>query len=241
MKYAIVTGGTKGIGKAIAISLLKEDYFVLLNYSNDDDIANKTYDELNSAFPSRLKLIKSDLSKPDSILSFCMQVKEITSSINVFVLNAGKTDRTQFGQVKYQSLLDVFNTNLFIPFFLIQELHTMMSKGDSIIMIGSLMGIHPHSLSISYGISKSGIHYLVNYLVKYLSPKGIRVNAIAPGFINTEWQTQKPESVISKLESKIALNRLGTPNEIAQTLLFLVNCDYVNGETITVSGGYSFE
>ena len=241
MKYAVVTGGTKGIGNAIGKALLEKDYFVILNYANDDNTANNAFKELNSLFPDRLKLIKEDLSKQDNILIFCNKVKEITSQLDVLILNAGKTDRTPFGEIDYQSFLNVFDTNLFVPFFLTQEIYTIMPKGSSIIITGSSMGIHPHSMSLAYGVSKSAVHSLVKNLVKYLMPYKLRVNAIAPGFVETEWQKEKPEWIKESIKSKIALNRFCTTDEVAQLAMSIIENQYLNGEIIQLDGGYNFE
>ncbi|HAQ17675.1 MAG TPA: short-chain dehydrogenase [Prolixibacteraceae bacterium] len=240
MKYALVTGGTKGIGKAISQALLERNYFVILNYANDDDSANETYIELNKQYSDQLRIIKEDLSQPENIAIFCNKVKEITKSIEVLVLNAGKTDRSSFGETDYNTWLSVFETNLFAPYFIIQELNSIMPWDSSIIVTGSVMGIYPHSMSISYGVSKAAVHAMVKNLVKFLSPFGIRINAIAPGFIETEWQKNKPDEIKKNIERKISLSRFGTPEEIAEAVIFLIHNKYINGEILKVDGAYSF-
>lgn len=240
MKYALVTGGTKGIGKAISFALLEKGYFVIINYSNDDENANLTIKEFDSQYLDRTSLIKEDLSDQKNIKGFCHKIKNLTSQLDVMILNAGKTDRSPFGEIDYQIWLSVFETNLFAPFFIIQELHNIMPQGSSILITGSVMGIYPHSLSVSYGVSKAAVHTMVKNLVKFLAPMNIRINAIAPGFVETEWQKNKPVELKKSITNKIALNRFGTPEEIANSAMFIISNNYINGEILKVDGGYSY-
>jgi 3-oxoacyl-[acyl-carrier protein] reductase len=241
MKYALVTGGTKGIGKAISFALLEKGYFVIINFSTDDENANLTIKEFDSQYPDRVSLIKEDLSDQENIKGFCRKIKNLTSQLDVMILNAGKTDRSSFGEIDYHTWLSVFEINLFAPFFIIQELHNIMPLGSSIVITGSAMGIYPHSMSISYGVSKAAMHAMVINLVKFLAPLNIRINAIAPGFIETEWQKNKPVELKKSIENKIALNRFGTPEEIANSAMFIISNNYINGEILKVDGGYCFE
>jgi len=241
MKYALVTGGSKGIGKAISLILLKKGYFVILNYANDDEIANATFLELNKDYTHRVKLIKEDLSQHGNIENFCKKIKEITQHLEVLVLNVGKTDRTSFGKIDYHSFLNVFETNLFVPFFLIQEIYTIMPKGSSIVMTGSSMGNYPHSTSVAYGVSKAAVHALTVNMVKFLASNEIRINAIAPGFIDTEWQKIKSDEIRQNIEKKIALKRFGTSAEVAQATMLLIDNKYINGEILKIDGGYSID
>ena len=156
------------------------------------------------------------------------------------VLNAGITYRSPLGESDYQTLLSVFETNLFAPYFIIQELYTVMPEGSSIIVTGSVMGIYPHSVSFSYGVSKAAAHAMVLNLVKYLAPLGIRINAIAPGFIETAWQKNKLTEIRKNIEQKIALKRFGTPEEVAHAANLLIDNKYINGEILKIDGAYSF-
>jgi len=241
MKYALVTGGTKGIGKAISNVLIEKGYFVIINYANDDEVANTIFKELNFRFPNHSCLIKADLSHHENINDFCQKIRNVTDHLDVLILNAGMTDRTPFGETEYKTLLSVFETNLFSPYFIIHELHTIMSKNSSIIITGSVMGIYPHSMSVSYGVSKAAVHALVENLVKFLAPLSIRINAIAPGFIDTEWQKDKSVDIRKNIENKIAIKRFGTTQEVAEAILFLISNKYINGEIIKIDGAYSYK
>jgi 3-oxoacyl-[acyl-carrier protein] reductase len=150
MKHAIITGGTKGIGKAIGASLLERGYSVILNYSEDDNVAQQVYEEFSKKYAGRIYLIKEDLSNYLNIEQFISKVKQITQIIDILILNMGITDRSELNDITYDSWNKVIHTNLTIPFFIIQKLVANMPAESSVIFTGSLMGIVPHSVSISY-------------------------------------------------------------------------------------------
>lgn len=241
MKFALITGGTKGIGSAIAERLLESGYSVILNYANDDTTANNLYAQLNLKFQGKVFLVKQDLSDINNIESIYYKVKHITKSINVLVLNLGKTDRSKLGEVTVENWNSVLNTNLTVPFFLIQKFLPHLPNKSTILLTGSSMGTYAHSLSISYGVSKAAVHALVKNMVKFLALQKIRINAIVPGFIDTEWQIKKSQLMRQNIEKKIALNRFGSIHEVADACMLLICNEYINGELLAIDGGYSFE
>jgi 3-oxoacyl-[acyl-carrier protein] reductase len=103
------------------------------------------------------------------------------------------------------------------------------------------MAVYPHSVSLAYGISKSAVHALVKNLVKFLTPYEIRVNGVAPGFVDTDWHKDKPAHIKSNIMNKISLKRFAKPEEIASAFLFIIQNQYLNGEIIAIDGGYSYE
>ena len=135
----------------------------------------------------------------------------------------------------------VVNMNITTPLFLIQRFLPLLKSGSNIIFTGSSMAIFPHSVSISYGITKSAVHAMVKNLVKFLIPFNIRVNCVSPGFVDTEWQKDKPSDVRENIKSKISLKRFATPEEVASVYLFILESHYLNGEIITIDGGYSYQ
>ena len=241
MKYALVTGSTKGIGREIGISLLKNDYYVIFNYFNDFKSAEALDEFLSNQFKGKYSILKEDLSNHVIIENFVKKIESITKSLNVIVFNVGITDRSSFEQITWEAWQKVFNTNLSIPFFLLKSLFNILTDGSSIVFIGSLLGNIPHSSSLSYGVSKSAVHSLVKNLVKNLPQKNIRVNGIAPGFVDTDWQNDKPEWLKEKIISKIALKRFCTPNEISSLVMLLIKDSYINGQIIQVDGGYNYK
>jgi len=237
MRYALVTGSTKGIGLAIASRLIDKGYFVYINYAGDDEAA--AFLNLDGA---KHKIVKADLAE---ISGMDLLIKEILKKDDIifdcFVFNAGLTCREPFGQVGYDDWTRVMNANVNIPFFIVQKLRERLADNASIIFIGSDMGIYPHSVSIAYSVSKAACHMLAKSLVKEFAHRNIRVNAIAPGFIDTEWQKEKPDWLREKIENKIALKRFGTPAEVSDACMFLLENTYVNGAILQIDGGYNFE
>jgi 3-oxoacyl-[acyl-carrier protein] reductase len=241
-KTALVTGGTKGIGKGIVLELLKNSYDVIVNYSTDDTAAyNLLLETSNYTQNTKIHLVRMDLSKTENIDLFCTEIFSYAKKIDVLVFNAGLTDRNSFDQVRLDDWNAVWNTNVTIPFFLTQRLSNILVDNAVILFTGSLMGITHHSVSISYGVTKAAIHAMVKNLVKYFSERKIRINAIAPGFVDTEWQKNKSEEIRLKIENKIALGRFATIEEIADACLFLIKNSYMNGTILIIDGAYCYE
>jgi 3-oxoacyl-[acyl-carrier protein] reductase len=116
-----------------------------------------------------------------------------------------------------------------------------LNVGCSILFTGSLMAIHPHSVSLSYGVTKSTVHALIKNLVKFYADKNIRVNGVAPGFIETDWHVGKTKEIRNNIESKIALKRFGEPDEVTDVFMMLIQNTYINGEIVVCDGGYSYK
>lgn len=240
MRYAVVTGSTRGIGYCIAKQLLSDGYFVILNYSKSEESADAASKELKS-ISNNFVIIKHDMSNCDNIGLFCFKVMSISSSIDVLILNAGVTSKATFGQMTLSEWNNVFQTNVTVPFFIVQGLSKIINNYGKIIFIGSILGIHPHAQSIAYGVSKSAAHMMSKYLVKYFKEKNVTVNTIAPGFTETDWQKDKQENIKSRIKSKIAQNRFAWPEEIANGVNGVINNDYINGQVIVIDGGYCCE
>lgn len=239
-RTALITGGTKGIGRAVAELLLAESFDVILTFAHDEEAATSVLSMLRTKYPTRtVRTVRSDATDLESIPQLVETLGNETQ-LDALVLNAGTTDRTDFEDIDPLVWQKVFTSNVHYPTFLIQALLGHFAPNASIVFTGSSMGIHPHSVSLSYGVTKATTHALVRNLVKFLAPRGIRVNAVAPGFVDTEWQKAKPAEVRASINSKIALGRFCSPEELAQTYYLLIANQYLNGEVISVDGGYSF-
>lgn len=240
-RLAVITGGTKGLGRAVAERLLRDGFDVGLTYANDAEQAERTSQELLAAHPesevTTFQADASDFSSIDVIEEFVIAQER---QVDALVLNAGITDRGSLEDLQVENWLRVFNANVHVPLFTIQHLLDHFTEDASVVLTGSLMGIQPHSMSLAYGVTKSTVHALVENLVKFLAPRGVRVNAVAPGFIDTEWQLTKPAEIRASINSKISLGRFALPEEIADTYAMLINNAYFNGETLVVDGGYSY-
>lgn len=240
MKYAIVTGGTKGIGKQICIDLLKNGYFVITNYASDQvaaEVARTEFIEYSENF----SIARFDQSKDEEIEGFTNYIKTKTNKLNCIVCNTGITNRGNLNSTSNQDWEKVFKVNVHSHFYLIRDLDVLLREKSRIIFIGSLLGEIPHSCSIAYGVTKAAIHALSKNLVKQFADRQITVNTISPGFVETDWQKNKPLEQRTNIYNKTALNRFATVNEISSVLMMLIENDFINGSTISIDGGYDYK
>lgn len=240
-KFALITGGTKGIGKAVAQILAKAGYNLILTYGNDVEAAQFVQAEFTEKFNTEIFILQADITSEKSIQVIFDFLESKDIRLFSLIFNAGITSRTRFEDIKQEEWERVFYANVHFPVFLLQKILSRIEIGGNVLFTGSLMGVYPHSVSLSYGVTKSAMHALVQNLVKFMAPYKIRVNAIAPGFIDTDWQKTKPAEIRRNIENKIALERFCDPDELAEIYKLIVENNYLNGEIITVSGGYSYK
>jgi 3-oxoacyl-[acyl-carrier protein] reductase len=237
VKYVLVTSSTSGIGKAIGKMFLEQGYYVFFNYSKNEDNRKKLEDEIKD-YSNMYSIIKLDLSKFENVNVLYKKISNITNSLDCIVLNTAITNRKPFQNINVDEWNEVMDTNLNIPFFIVQKFSEMINNNGRIIFIGALMGILPHAISISYAVSKAGLHMLAKSLVKVFKDRKITVNVIAPGFIDTDWQLSKEPEHRKRIENKIALGRFGTVDEVTKTCLHIVENEYINGAILNIDGGY---
>jgi 3-oxoacyl-[acyl-carrier protein] reductase len=161
--------------------------------------------------------------------------------LDALVFNAGITCRSAFEEMRLEDWEKTFFGNVHFPVFLLQRIVGLMNKGGCVVFTGSLMGIHPHAVSLAYGVTKSAVHALVKNLVKFLLPYDIRVNGVAPGFVDTEWHKGKPAAIRQSIEGKIAAGRFCRPEELAEIYKMLLENSCFNGEIVVADGGYSYK
>lgn len=240
-KYALITGGTKGIGKAVAVCLAKAGYHLILTYASDREKAEAAREELRAIGQKEVHILRADVSESRSIDEIYAYVAQHDWVLDALVFNAGLTCRDPFEKLSPADWERVFYANVHFPVFLLQRIVGRIREGGSVVFTGSLMGIEPHSVSLAYGVTKSAVHALVKNLVKFLVPYKIRVNAVAPGFVDTEWQKNKPAEIRRNIENKVSLGRFCEPEEVAEVYKMLIENNYFNGEIIVVDGGYSYK
>lgn len=232
MKYAVVTGSTNGIGLAIAKELIQRDYFVFIN--------GRSLREVN--LPKNMYLfVQADVSNKDGVMYLVEKIKSITSKIDCLVLNAGGTCRKKIEDMSLEEWQYVMDINLNMPFWIVKQLLPYMVKDGNILFISSAMALKQHASSLPYGVSKAAINAMVQGLVKELAPNKIRVNSICPGFVDTEWQKNKPDWLREKISSKIALKRFAQEKEIADMCISVIENTYMNGSIVSIDGGYDME
>lgn len=239
MKRALVTGGTKGIGLGITRMLLSEGYHVTLTYSSDDAAAQQCAASLNDISTDYL-IIKADQGNSDDISHIVSTIKE-QGTIDCIVFNAGTTLRKSLQETTNDEWQNVMNINVNAPVFMLRDLFDIIPHNSRIIFIGSEMALYPHGTSLAYGVSKSAVHALAQNLVKVFEDTGTTVNAIAPGFVETEWQATKPQEIRQNIYNKTAIKRFATVEEIADAVRFCINNAFVNGSIIEVGGGYCYK
>ena len=238
MKNAIVTGGTKGIGLGIAKMLLKEGYFVYLTFATDQVAAHSAQEEL-SALGNSFSIYCVNQADNKEIHRFAQTLSD--TPIHCIVCNAGTTVRKATPDLTNEEWYRTMNINVNSHFFLIRDLWQQIQPNSRIIFIGSMMAVQPHATSLPYAVTKAALHAMAKNLVKDFEGTNTTINVIAPGFVETEWQKNKPQEIRERICAKTAIHRFATIDEIADTARFIINNPFVNGAVIEVSGGYDYK
>ena len=240
MKTVIITGGTKGLGKAIAKVFALHNYNLILTYLHDDASALQTKKELEQ-FNSEVMIVKSDVSDEQEVIKLLDNVKSRFESIDVLINNAGIAIDTTLEDKTVDNFKRILDTNLIGPFLTSKYIgQFMFNQGyGKIINISSTNAIDTYyKESLDYDASKAGLNSLTLNFANIYAPV-INVNAIACGWINTEMNKNMDQEFKEKEASKILLNRFAEPEEIANVVYFLTTkeASYINGSIIRVDGG----
>ena len=240
-KVALVTGASRGIGKAIAKELAQNGASVIINYSKDDEGANSTLKEIRE-LGGYAKVIKKDISIKDQCEELIKEIIKTFGKIDILINNAAKSEVGLFMDVDDKSFEKLINTNLLAPMYLSKyALNYMISKGcGNIINISSIWGEAGASCEVVYSTTKGGLNLFTKSLSKEVAQFGIRVNSIAPGVINTEMNNFLSEEEKNQLIDEIPMNRFGDVKEIAKAVVFLCkdDCKYLTGQIIRIDGGF---
>lgn len=239
-KTALITGGGKGIGKYITIKLAEDGYNVVINYSKSSNDAFEVA-KIASSYGVDAYTLKCDISDFNQTESMINKIIEIYGQIDVVVNNAGITKDNLLLKMSEEDWDKVINTNLKGTFNVIKFASKYMIKRrkGKIINISSVVGIVGNAGQSNYAASKAGIIGLTKSCAKELASRGITVNAIAPGFIETEMTNVLNDKIKSEMLNSIPLKRVGKPQDIANVVSFLASyaSNYITGQVINVDGG----
>jgi acetoacetyl-CoA reductase len=234
-RVAIVTGGTRGIGEAISVALRDMGMQVAANYAGNEERA-KVFGERTG-----IACYKWDVSDFDACQEGVGKVEADLGPVDVLVNNAGITRDTTIRKMNHQQWQEVIDTNLGGCFNMAKAVFDGMTgrKYGRIVNIGSINGQAGQYGQVNYAAAKSGIHGFTKALAQEGARFGVTVNAIAPGYIDTDMVAAVPEDVLQKIIAKIPVGRLGKAEEIARTVAFLVdeNGGFITGSTLSINGG----
>jgi len=240
-KTAIVTGAGTGIGRAIALELARSGASVMLS-GRREDVLEKVQQEV-AAFGGTAHLHPADVSKPEDAAGLVAEAQRVMSRIDVLVNNAGRPYDTLILRMKWDALEDALAVNLKSMFYLSATAGKVMlsQKSGSIVNITSVVALTGNAGQSAYVAAKAGVIGLTKSLAHEFGSRNIRVNAVAPGFIETEMTAALPEALKNQYLERIPLRRFGSADEVAKVVSFLASdaSAYVTGQVVAVDGGLS--
>ncbi len=240
-KVAVVTGGSRGIGREICLAFARAGYYVVVNYNKNRDAAEQVVEEVESLGVEGMSY-QAAVEDFNSCEKMAKKVIDAFGSVDILVNNAGITKDKLFLRMTEEDFKSVIDTNLVGAFNATKVFSRGMLKNRSgaIINISSVVGLTGNAGQANYAASKAGIHGLTKSLAREFAPRNVRVNAVAPGFISTEMTEQLAEDVRKQLLQEIPMGRYGEPEEVARTVLFLArDATYLTGQVLSVNGGMS--
>ena len=241
-KVVLVTGSSRGIGKAIVTDFANKGYNVVINYRNEDSEAKRLKEKLEKLYEIKALTIKADISNENEVKNMVELIIKEFGKIDVLVNNAGIAIDKEFEDRTVEDWQLTLNINLIGPFIVSKYVSNEMvkNKKGKIINISSTNGINSFfPTSIDYDASKAGLINLTHNLAIQFAPY-INVNCVAPGWVNTEMNKELPKELIEEETNKIYKKRFAEPSEIAKVVTFLASedADFINDEIIKVDGGY---
>lgn len=240
-KVALITGASRGIGRAIAIEFVRQGASVIINYSNDYEGAKETLEEVKKINGYGI-IIKGDISSFEKCNLIVEEALKVMGKIDILVNNAGISHIGLFMDATEEEIQNIISINLFGAMYLSKHvLKGMVSrKSGNIINISSMWGEVGASCEVLYSTTKGGLNLFTKALAKEVAPSNIRVNCIAPGVIDTKMNSFLGEEEKKSLEEEIPLGRFGNPSEIGKLAVFLCSDDssYITGQIIRADGGF---
>jgi len=240
-KIALVTGSSRGIGRAIAARLARSGWAVCINYRVRQDCAESLAAELRSE-GCRCMVVQADVSDRAQVNAMVRQVEETFGPVSLLVNNAGVAGQALFQDITDELWHRYFSVNVDGAFHTIQAVlpHMLHEHAGCIVNISSIWGQRGASCEVTYSATKAALIGLTRSLAAELAPTHIRVNCVAPGVIRTDMLDALPPEVLPQLAQETPMGRLGTPEDIAATVAFLASeqADFVTGQVLTVDGGF---
>ena len=239
-KTVLITGSSRGIGRAIAVLFARNNYNVVINYNKSEDKAKELYYMLTQEGLS-VRMFKADVSKIEEANALVNYTIGQFENIDVLINNAGISKPCLFTDISYEQWNEVISTNLNSVFYVTKKALQYMLPNCSghIINISSMWGLVGGSSEVDYSASKAGMIGLTKALAKELGPSNINVNVIAPGVINTDMVKDLSEDTMEMLKYETPLMRIGQPEDIAKCALFLAEQgDFITGQVISSNGGF---
>lgn len=234
-KVALVTGGSRGIGAAISRELGRAGAKVAVNYRSGREAAEEIAGEVGGV------AVQADVSDPAQAQRLVEEVEELLGDVDCLVNNAGITRDTLIARMSDEDWSDVIGTNLGGPFYTSRAVarKMMRRRSGSIVNLTSVVGLHGNPGQVNYAAAKAGIIGLTKALARELGSRGVRVNAVAPGYIATELTNVLSEEIRGAILANTPLGRLGEPEDVAGTVRFLCSDEaaFVTGEVLLVDGG----
>lgn len=231
MKFAVVTGGTSGIGLGVVRMLISKGYYVFATYVGEDF---KNHIE-------NFEPIKIDQTQREEVYDFITYVKSKVSQLDCLVCNAGMTIRKSFINTQDSEWDQMMEVAVNSHYIMVREFYPIIPKGSRILFTGSQMGLNPHATVLAYGVTKAAVLALCKNLVKEFEGTETTVNAIVPGFVDTPWQREKPEEIRQNIYNKTAIHRFASIDEIVDGYRFCIENPFINGSLIEINGGYSYK
>lgn len=239
-KVAIVTGGSRGIGRSICETLASKGVHLVINYTSRQEDAQETA-RLCEAHGVQVLLVKADVGNYEDCQNLFSKALNITGKIDILVNNAGITRDHLILRMSEKDYLDVIQTNLNGSFYCMKlaAAHMIKNRQGRIINISSVVGVKGNAGQVNYAASKAGVIGMTKSLAREIASRGITVNAVAPGMIETEMTKVLDEGVIQKLQEEIPMKRSGSPIDVANAVSFLASNDasYITGQVLCVDGG----
>lgn len=239
MKTALITGGTKGIGKAIALAFLQQGYEVMLNYDKDVACALATQEEFNMMGYCPV-LQRADVSDEAQVDNMFKEFFSLYNRIDVLVNNAGISNINVIQDTTAEEWDRIFAVNVKGAFLCSRKaVSKMLGSQGCILNIASIWGEVGASCEVAYSASKGALIAFTKALAKELAPSGVRVNCVSPGVIDTDMNSHLSDTEMEELINQIPLGRLGRPEDVAKACVYLAENTYVTGEILSVGGGFA--